>query len=104
MAGFFPEYILWVITSKNHCTEIHVIIMVRPITEGNLISAYAGESQAHMRYMIYAERAEKSGYDNIARLFRAIAHAKKARAVTHFPMPLLEAEPVSYTHLRAHET
>lgn len=72
------------ITSKNHGTEIHVIIMVRPMTEGNLISAYAGESQAHMKYMIYAERAEKSGYDNIARLFRAIAHAEKVHATNHY--------------------
>jgi rubrerythrin len=58
--------------------------MVKPMTEGNLISAYAGESQAHMRYMIYADRAEKSGYNNIARLFRAIAHAEKIHATNHY--------------------
>ncbi len=43
--------------------------MVRPMTEGNLKSAYAGESQAHMRYSIFSQRAEKGGYLNVARLF-----------------------------------
>ena len=61
-----------------------MIIMVRPMTESNLISAFAGESQAHMRYQIYADRAEKSGYDNIARLFRAIAYAEKIHAGNHY--------------------
>ena len=58
--------------------------MVRPVTEANLISAFAGESQAHMRYQIYADRAEKSGYDNIARLFRAVAYAEKIHARNHY--------------------
>ncbi len=58
--------------------------MVRPMTENNLISAFAGESQAHMRYILYADRAEKSGYDNIARLFRTIAHAEKIHAGNHY--------------------
>jgi rubrerythrin len=58
--------------------------MVRPVTEANLISAFAGESQAHMRYQIYADRAEKSGYVNIARLFRAVAYAEKIHARNHY--------------------
>ena len=61
-----------------------MIIMVRPMTESNLISAFAGESQAHMRYMIYADRAETSGYNNIARLFRAIAYAERVHAGNHY--------------------
>ncbi len=63
---------------------IQVILMVRPMTESNLISAYAGESQAHMRYSLYADRAEKSGYSNIARLFRAIAHAERVHAGNYY--------------------
>ena len=35
--------------------------MVKEMTEANLRSAYAGESQAHMRYLIYMEMAEKEG-------------------------------------------
>ena len=58
--------------------------MVRPVTESNLISAFAGESQTHMRYQLYADRAEKSGYDNIARLFRAVAYAEKIHAGNHY--------------------
>lgn len=58
--------------------------MVRPMTESNLISAFAGESQAHMRYLLYADRAEKSGYMNVARLFRAVAYAEKIHAGNHY--------------------
>ncbi len=54
------------------------------MTESNLISAFAGESQAHMRYQIYADRAEKSGYVNIARLFQAIAYAELIHAGNHY--------------------
>jgi len=34
---------------------------VREITEANLKGAYAGESQANMRYTIYAKRQGKKG-------------------------------------------
>jgi rubrerythrin len=37
-----------------------------------------------MRYLIYADRAKKSGYDNIVRLFSAIAHAEKIHAGNHY--------------------
>jgi rubrerythrin len=58
--------------------------MVKEMTETNLRSAYAGESQAHMRYKIFAERASKSGFPNVARLFGAVAYAEKAHAGNHF--------------------
>jgi rubrerythrin len=58
--------------------------MVGEMTETNLRSAYAGESQAHMRYAIYADRAEKEGYPNVARLFKAIAYAEKVHASNHY--------------------
>ena len=44
-------------------------------TEQNLLKSFAGESQARSRYTFFASVAKKEGY-----------------------------EPVSYTHLRAHET
>lgn len=53
------------------------------MTESNLRSAFAGESQAHMRYLIFADRAEKEGYANPARLFRAIAYAEQVHATNH---------------------
>lgn len=54
------------------------------MTESNLRSAFAGESQAHMRYLIFAERAKKNGFSNVARLFEAIAYAEQVHATNHF--------------------
>ncbi len=56
---------------------------MRKMTEDNLRAAFAGESQAHMRYLIFAEVAEKEGKVNIARLFRAIAYAEQVHAANH---------------------
>lgn len=56
---------------------------MRKMTEDSLKSAFAGESQAHMRYLIFAEVAEKEGRPNLARLFRAIADAEKVHATNH---------------------
>lgn len=58
--------------------------MVRDMTETNLRSAFAGESQAHMRYKIFAERAQKLGWPNVARLFDAVAYAERIHAGNHF--------------------
>ena len=58
--------------------------MVKEMTETNLRSAYAGESQAHMRYKIFAERAERNGLANVARLFNAVSLAEKIHAGNHF--------------------
>jgi rubrerythrin len=57
--------------------------MVRPMTEDNLISAFAGESQAHMRYTLYSVRAEKN-FPNVSRLFKAVAFAERIHARNHY--------------------
>ena len=57
---------------------------MKKMTEGNLQAAFAGESQAHTRYLIFAEKAEKEGDANVARLFRAIAFAEQVHATNHF--------------------
>ncbi|MGQ9622781.1 MAG: rubrerythrin family protein [Candidatus Caldatribacteriaceae bacterium] len=54
------------------------------MTQGNMENAYTGESQAHMRYLIFAEVAEKEGKPNIARLFRAVAYAEEVHATNHY--------------------
>ena len=54
------------------------------MTQANLEAAFAGESQAHMKYMIFAEQAEKEGYPEVARLFRAISYAEQVHATNHF--------------------
>ncbi|MGB9659673.1 MAG: rubrerythrin family protein, partial [Nitrososphaerales archaeon] len=56
---------------------------MRRMTEGNLKSAFSGESQAHMKYLIFADKAEEEGYPNVAKLFRAIAYAEKVHATNH---------------------
>ncbi len=53
------------------------------MTQENLKSAFAGESQAHMRYTIFADKAEEDGFNNTARLFRAIAFAERVHATNH---------------------
>ncbi|MFH1092590.1 MAG: rubrerythrin family protein [Candidatus Omnitrophota bacterium] len=53
------------------------------MTKQNLQNAFAGESQAHMKYLIFADTAEKEGKINVARLFRAIAYAEKVHAGNH---------------------
>ncbi|MBN1583175.1 MAG: rubrerythrin family protein [Anaerolineae bacterium] len=54
------------------------------MTQANLEAAFAGESQAHMKYMIFADQAEKEGYPQVARLFRAISYAEQVHATNHF--------------------
>ena len=54
------------------------------ITQENLMSAFAGESQAHMRYLHFAEIAEKEGFHNVARLFKAVAFSEQIHATNHF--------------------
>ena len=53
-------------------------------TEQNLQTAFAGESQANRRYTFFAEKAEKEGHPQIARLFRAAAEAETVHARNHF--------------------
>ena len=57
---------------------------MREMTKKNLQDAFAGESQAHMRYLIFADQAEAEGKPNVARLFRAIAFAEQVHATNHF--------------------
>lgn len=52
-------------------------------TEENLKSAFAGESQAHMKYMAFADAAEKEKLANVARLFRANSFAEQVHATNH---------------------
>lgn len=58
--------------------------MVRAMTQDNLRSAFGGESQAHMRYRIWAVTAEKEGFPNVARLFNATSDAEQVHATLHF--------------------
>ena len=39
---------------------------------------------AHMRYAVWGDKAEKDGFPNVARLFRAISSAETVHASSHF--------------------
>jgi len=52
-------------------------------SEENLMAAFAGESQANRRYLAFAEKAEREGYPQVARLFRAAAEAETVHALNH---------------------
>ena len=52
-------------------------------TKENLKEAFTGESQANRTYLAYAERAEKDGFAQVAKLFRAVAAAETVHALAH---------------------
>jgi rubrerythrin len=56
---------------------------MRDMTQANLQAAFAGESQAHMKYMAFAEMAEREKLPNVARAFRAAAYAEQMHATNH---------------------
>lgn len=56
---------------------------MKAMTKANLEAAFAGESQAHMKYLAFADVAEKDGFPEAARLFRAIAYAERVHATNH---------------------
>lgn len=52
-------------------------------TEQNLREAFAGESQANRKYLAFAKQADKEGYPQAAKLFRAAAEAETVHAHAH---------------------
>ncbi len=52
-------------------------------TEQNLKEAFAGESQANRKYLAFAFAADKEGYPQVAKLFRAAAEAETIHAHNH---------------------
>jgi rubrerythrin len=52
-------------------------------SEQHLRDAFAGESQANRKYLAFAEKAEKEGYPQVAKLFRAAGAAETVHAHAH---------------------
>jgi rubrerythrin len=52
-------------------------------TETFLKEAFAGESQANRKYLAFAEKADREGFKQVARLFRATAAAETIHAHAH---------------------
>ena len=55
-------------------------------TEKNLRDAFAGESQAHTKYLYYASKAEKDGYVQMGAIFRETAGNEKEHAKLWFKL------------------
>lgn len=54
------------------------------LTEQNLLKAFAGESQARMRYNYYAKVAKKEGLEQIAAIFEETAENERSHAKQFF--------------------
>ena len=55
-------------------------------TEKNLMTAFAGESQARNKYTYYASKAKKEGYEQIASIFLETADNEKEQAKLWFKL------------------
>ena len=53
-------------------------------TERNLLTAFAGESQARNKYTYFSSKAKKEGYEQIAAIFSATADNEKEHAKMWF--------------------
>jgi rubrerythrin len=49
----------------------------------NLLTAFNGESNAHVRYAAFAKKADEEGYHQVASLFRAASRAEQIHATSH---------------------
>ncbi|MDD5439085.1 MAG: ferritin family protein [Candidatus Omnitrophica bacterium] len=61
-------------------------VAVQPVakpTLDNLMTAYNGESNAHARYLAFAQKADEEGYGTVASLFRAAARAEQVHFEHH---------------------
>ena len=67
---------------------------IAPATLADLQTAFNGESNAHARYLAFAQKADQEGYAGVASLFRAAARAEEIHAGNHAAViKKLGAEP-----------
>ena len=55
-------------------------------TMKNLFAAFAGESQAHTKYLYYASKAKENGFEQIAAIFEETAKNEKEHAEIWFKL------------------
>ena len=68
-------------------------------TQANLMTAFAGESQARNKYTYYASQAKKEGYEQIANIFTETANNEMAHAKIWFKLLHDGAVPDTATNL-----
>ena len=64
------------------CRKLDIKGLIMTTTD-NLKEAFAGESQANRTYLAFAQKADKEGYKQAAKLFRAAADAETVHALNH---------------------
>lgn len=69
-------------------------------TEKNLMTAFAGESQARNKYTYYASKAKKEGYEQIAEIFTQTADNEKEHAKIWFKLLHDGAVPDTISNLK----
>ncbi len=69
-------------------------------TEKNLMTAFAGESQARNKYTFYASKARKEGYEQIAAIFEETANNEREHAKMWFKELNGGVIPDTLTNLR----
>ena len=69
-------------------------------TEANLMAAFAGESQARIKYTYYASKAKKDGYEQIAALFQETADNEKEHAKIWFKLLHGDSVPETAVNLK----
>ena len=69
-------------------------------TEKNLMTAFAGESQARNKYTFYASKAKKAGYEQIAAIFTETADNEKEHAKLWFKLLHNGEVPDTLTNLK----
>ncbi|MCX5713964.1 MAG: rubrerythrin [Candidatus Omnitrophica bacterium] len=79
--GVTTGMVLFILVAFLGATNINAQENAAPprTTLDNLLTAYNSESNSHIRYLMFAEKASVEGYDVVASLFRAIAFAEQVR-------------------------
>ena len=72
--------------NKKIKEEVKKIELKGSKTEKNLMTAFAGESQARNKYTYYASKAKKEGYEQIASIFLETADNEKEHAKLWFKL------------------
>jgi rubrerythrin len=55
-------------------------------TRNNVYTAFVGEAKAYHRLLAFARKADEEGFDQIAKLFRAVAAAEGVHAERHLKL------------------
>ncbi len=80
----FPRKTVEMLLGKYEKYQEEKLMSEKATTYDNLMTAFTGESEANRKYTAYAEKAEKDGYSNAAKLFRVAADAETIHALSHF--------------------